>query len=148
MSLLPLGEKSEPLCATHSEGGQRVLESLLEGEKLQYRLVDRRVETYATLVRTYGVIVLDAPSHVVAHLAFVVDPADTEREYPVGDAEAFNEIVALKLGILVVGILDGGDHLLHRLDILRLVGEATLEIGEYFCCFHSVRLNVGKTNFC
>ena len=83
-----------------------------------------------------AVVVLDAVAHVVLHTAFVVDPRHAEREYAVGDAEAFDQVVAVELGMLVVGIFDGGDYFLHGLEVFRFVGKTPTEVVEHFGCFH------------
>ena len=79
---------------------------------------------------------LDAVAHVVVHLAFVVDPADAEGEDAVGDAKTLDEVFGLKLRVFVIDVLDGANDLFHGLEILRLVGESTAQVGHHFSCFH------------
>ena len=96
------------------------------------------METDTTLVRANGIVVLHTVAHVVVDLALVVDPRHAERENPVGNAKALDEIVALELGILVVNILDGAQHLVHCLDVLGLIGKTTLQVVNHFYCFHTL----------
>ena len=129
-------EVGAALCATHCKGGQRVLEGLLEGKELEDGGVDGAVETNASLVGADGIVVLDAIAHIVAHLTLVIDPGNTEAEDAIGNAESLYQVVALEFGVLVVGVLDGGQNLFNCLDVFRLVGEAATEVVDYIFCFH------------
>ena len=94
------------------------------------------METQAALVGANGIVVLHAVTHVCAHVAFVIDPVDTELDDAVGDAQTLDEVGFLKLRMLVVFILDRSEHLAHSLDVLRLIGKLLLQFSYYFGCFH------------
>ncbi len=72
---LALGiEIRAPLAAAHRERGQGVLERLLEGEKLEDRLVHRRMEAQPALVGPDGGTMLDAVAAINMHRATVIEP--------------------------------------------------------------------------
>ena len=64
------------------------------------------MEADSSLVRTYGIVVLDAVAHIVVHLSFIVYPRHAERDDAVGQTKPLNQIVTFKFGMLVVDILD------------------------------------------
>ena len=66
------------------------------------------MEADSSLVRTNRVVVLHAIAHIVLYATLVVHPRYTERENPVGYAQALNQIISFKLGMLIVGIFNGG----------------------------------------
>ena len=133
-------EVGTALGTAHGQRGERVLEGLLEGEELQDTEVHRLVVAQTAFVRADGVVVLDAVAHVGLNLALVVGPGDAELDDSIGDAEALHEIVFLKFGVLVVLFFDGGEHLAHCLDVLRLIGESSFQILYYLCCVHNCLL--------
>ena len=71
------------LCTADGQAGQAVFEDLLEAEKLDDALVDRRMEAQAALVRADGVVELDAKAAVDVDTAAVVCPRDAELDDPV-----------------------------------------------------------------
>ena len=88
------------------------------------------------LVGADGVVVLHAVAHVGLHVAAVVDPSDAKLHQTVGNAEALDEVGLFKLGMLVILLLDGAQHLTHSLNILRLVRESLFQTLHHFCSFH------------
>ena len=65
LSLFPFGSKSDPpLPPPIGQGGERVLEDLLEGEELQDAEVDRGMETQAAFVGADRAVHLDAEAAV------------------------------------------------------------------------------------
>jgi hypothetical protein len=58
------------------QSGQRILEDLLEPEKLDNREVDCGVETQSSFVWSKGAVELHAVATVDLHFAFVVHPRD------------------------------------------------------------------------
>ena len=124
------------LGSSHGQGGERVLESLLEGKELQDAQIHRLVVAQAAFVGTYGVVVLYAVAHVGAHVAGVVGPRDAELQYAVGDAEALYEVGSLEFGVQVVLVLNGCQDLRHCLYVLRLSGKTLFQIFNYVSCFH------------
>ena len=107
---LALGvEVGAALAAAHGQGGQCVLEGLLEGQELQDGQVDRRVKAQAALVGTDGGTVLDPPGTVDLDFALVVDPADAELDDAVGLDETFQKAVACVVGVF----LEEGPEAVH-----------------------------------
>ena len=103
---LALGvEVGAALAAAHGEGGERVLEDLLEGEELEDAEVDRGMEAQAALVGADGAVHLDAEAAVDLYLALVVDPGDAEHDDALGHADALEDLGLAVLGVLVE---DGG----------------------------------------
>ena len=86
------------------------------------------METYTALVGADGVVVLYAVTSVYLYVAVIVNPCHTECEHAVGDAESLDKVVCLELGVLVVLLFNRVKHLLHCLEILRLVGESILQV--------------------
>ena len=126
---LALGvEVRTALGTAHGECCERVLKRLLKCEELKYRLVDRRVEPYTTLVRANGIVVLHTISHVILYATLVVNPCHPERENPVGDTQTFDKVISFKLGMFVIYVFNCGYYLLHCLEILRLIWKAPFQI--------------------
>ena len=94
------------------------------------------METYTSLVRTDGVVVLNTIAHIRAHLALIVDPGYAEAVDSVRDTEAFDQIDVFKRRIFIVDILDGFYNFFYSLQILRLIGKPSLHLGKELCCFH------------
>ena len=108
------------LATTHRKSREGILEGLLEAEELERREVHRVVETRTTLVRANGIVELYAVTEVDLDLTLVVYPGDTEGEDTVGLDEALDDLVLLKLWMLVVNVLDRKEDLTDSLDELRL----------------------------
>ena len=81
------------------------------------------METNSALVRTDGVVVLDAVTHISLHIAFVVDPVDTELNHSVWYTQTLDEVVAVEFRMFVVLLLNGPKYLGNGLDVLRLSGK-------------------------
>src|SRR5690554_942298 len=71
-------EVGASLARAHRQGGECILEGLLESQKLENGHVDRRVETNAALVRTNGRVVLDAITAINTHLTGIIYPRHTK----------------------------------------------------------------------
>ena len=99
--------------------------------------------TQTAFVRANGVVVLDTVTHVGLYLTLIVNPCDTEFANTIGDAKALNQISLFKLWVLVILLLDSGKNLRNCLDVLRLIGEALLQLLYNFCCIHNL-----NTFFC
>jgi hypothetical protein len=69
-------------------------------------------------------------THVGLHVALVVGPRDAELIYAIRDAEAFDEVDLVELGVLVVLFFDGAEHLFDCLMILRFTGETALQVFQ------------------
>jgi hypothetical protein len=105
-------EVGAALATAHRQRGQRVLEGLLEGQELEDRQVDRRVEADAALVGADGRGVLDAVAAIDLHLTMVVDPRDAEHDDALGFDQAVEQAV---LGVFA-GMYAKGDEG-HRLSM-------------------------------
>ena len=78
------------------------------------------VKACTTLVRANGIVELYAVTEVNLYLTLVVYPGDTEGEDTIGLDEALDDLVLLKLWMLVVNVLDRKEDLTDSLDELRL----------------------------
>jgi hypothetical protein len=104
----PLRVEIRPaLGPTDGQGGQRVLEDLLEREELEQPQIHGRVEAEPTLVGTDRAAHLHAEAPVELDLAAVVDPRDSEDDDPLGLRHAFQDLVRLKLGVFIENGLQG-----------------------------------------
>ena len=108
------------LAAAHGQGGQAVLEGLLEAEELQDALIDRRMEAQAALVGADGAVELDAEAAVDADLAAVVHPGDGELNEALRLHKTLDYAVLLIFGVLLHDALEALEDLEHRLVKLRL----------------------------
>ena len=138
-------EVGTALCTTHRQRGKRVLECLFKCEKLQDSEIYRLMESYASLIRAYHVVVLHAVTHVGLHVALVVYPRHTEGDYSVRNAEALDKVGAVKLRMLVILFFYCCQYLTYGLDILRLVRESLFEVLNYICGYHKLFLFIGYT---
>ena len=141
---LALGVKVRAaLAAAHGQGGEAVLEHLLEAEELEDALVDGGMEAQAALVGADGAVELDAVAAVDLHLALVVHPGHTEGDDPLGLHQALDQAGLLVLGVLFHQGLDALQHLDHRLQELGLVGvapgQALVDALQIFVRQHSER---------
>ena len=109
------------LAAAHRQAGQRILEGLLEGQELEYALIDGWMKADAPFVRPDRIVVLDAPAALHANIAVIVLPADAKGHHPVwlgNAAQNLLRVVFLLVGNEAENVL--GDFL-HRLDEFGLV---------------------------
>ena len=118
LALATGSEVAAALATAHGQRGEGVLERLLEAEELQDAQVHRRVETQAALVGANGAVELNAIAQVDLHLALVVDPGHAEGGDALGLYDALHDFCFLKLGMLVVHVLDAFKNLAHSLQIL------------------------------
>src|SRR5574344_3056208 len=114
-------EVRDALAAAHREGGEGVLEDLLEREELEGAELDRGVKAEAALVWTDRAVHLDAVAAVDADDALVVHPRNAEHDHALGFDHALENRV---LFVLLVGLehgIEGRQHLVNGLDELRLI---------------------------
>jgi hypothetical protein len=90
----------------HRQCGECVLEGLFKSEELQYRQVDRGVESQAALVRADSAVELHAVTDVYMNFAVVVCPGHTEGDDPFRFYQTFYNLGLLKFGMLIVDILN------------------------------------------
>ena len=126
-------EVGAALSAAHREGGEGVLEDLLEAEELEDGGVHAGMEAEAALVRSDRVVELEAEAAVDLNLAGVVLPGDAEGELALRLHEALEDAVRLELRVAVQGGRQGGQHFVNGLEELRLVRVAGRDFGHDFC---------------
>src|SRR5690606_18643129 len=98
---LALGvEVRAALASAHRQAGERILERLLESEKLEHALINARMEAKPALVGPDRVVVLDPATTLDSHIASIVLPADTKRYDAVGLCDAAQNLRRL-VGLLV-----------------------------------------------
>ena len=134
------GEVAAALCAAHRKGGECVFECLLEAQELENGKVYRSVEADTAFVRADGVVELHTVADVVLYFALVVDPCHAEGNYAVRLNHAFDDFVALELGVLVVDVLYRHKHFFHCLQVLFFAGVLGFEGSHDTVNIHSVFL--------
>ena len=117
------------LAAAHGQGGQAVLEGLLEAEELQDALVDRRMEAQTALVGADGAVELDAVAAVHLDLALIIDPGHTEGDDALGLDQTLDQA-----GLLVLGML-----LHHGLDAPEPRAQPAGTQARWHCAFPDLR---------
>ena len=85
------------------------------------------METQTSLIGTDSVIKLNAIAGIDLHIALIIDPHNLECKLAVRLYDALGDAVCLKFGMLVVGLLNGGQHLSHGLQVLVLARMTALE---------------------
>src|SRR5690606_24478252 len=120
------------LAAAHRQRGERVLEGLLEGQELEDRQVDRRMETHAALERTDRRTVLHTPGAIDLHLAAVVDPAHAELDHAFGLDQPLDQAVLSVLGKPLEERPQAGRDFLYRLQELGLAWIAAFDPRQKF----------------
>jgi len=108
------------LGTAHGQGGQAVLEDLLETEELDDAQVDGGVQAQSALVGSDGGAVLDAETAVNLDLALVIHPRDAEDDLALRldhavENAGFNEVRAT-----VDDCFEGFENLGHGLNEFRL----------------------------
>jgi hypothetical protein len=125
---LALGvEVAAALATAHGQGGQAVLEGLLEAQELQDAEVHAGVETQTALVGSDGAVELDAEAAVHLRVALVIHPWHAEDDGALGLHHTLQEHFALVLGVR----LDERDHhfghFMHGLKEFRLIAIALFD---------------------
>ncbi len=92
-------EVRSALAAAHGQGGQRVLEDLLETEELEDAEVDGGVEAETALVGADGRVELDAEALVDLDLAAIVHPRYAEHDDPLRFDDALENPMIEVLGV-------------------------------------------------
>ncbi len=96
------------------------------------------METQSAFVRADGAVELYAVADVHLHLAFVVDPGHAEGGDALGFHDALHDLCLLKFGMLVVDVLDRGQHFSHGLQELGLTWMLLLQILHNFFNVHKL----------
>ena len=115
-------EVGAALAAAHRQGGEGVLEHLLEGQELKDAEIDRRVEPQAALVGSDGAVHLDAESPVDLNLTLVVDPGHPEQDDPLRLDDALENLAGAVLRMPFEHHRQGVGHLFDGLQKLGFVG--------------------------
>ena len=112
-------EVAAALAAAHRQPGERVLERLLEAEKLEDPQGDGGVEAQAALVGADGAVQLHAEALVDLDLTLVVDPGDPEHDGALGLDDALEDL----------GLSVGRRRLDNRHDGLDDLPDGLVELG-------------------
>jgi hypothetical protein len=89
------------LGAAEGKAGQRVLEDLLEAEKLDDAGIDVGVKAQATLVRPESGVKLDPVALVDLDGALIINPRHAEKDLPLRLDNALNNVMFLVLWIAI-----------------------------------------------
>ena len=142
---LALGiEVRAALASAHGQGGQRVLEDLLEGEKLEDSKIDRGMEAQSALVGPDGAVHLDAEAAVDLHVAVVVKPWHAEHDDALRLHHALKNAGRTEFRMFIEDGAQGFQNLLHGLMELRFGGILRLHLGKYFFDVASRILESGR----
>src|SRR5690606_9332820 len=118
------------LAAAHGQGGQRVLEYLLEGQELEHAQVDRGVETQAALVRADSAVHLHAVAAVDVNLAVIVHPRHAEHDDPLRLDQALDDARLEVLGVFFQERPQSGQYLFGCLVEFGLVWIAQRQVRQ------------------
>src|SRR5690554_742166 len=128
---LALGvEVRAALAAAHGQGGQRVLEYLLEGQELEHAQVDRGVETQAALVRADSAVHLHAVAAVDVNLTVIIHPRHAEHDDPLGLDQALDDARLEVLGVFFQERPQSRQYLFGCLVEFGLVWIAQLQVRQ------------------
>ena len=135
-------EVGAALAAAHREGGQAVLEALLEAEELDNRSVNRGMQTQAALVGADRGVELNAEAAVYANLALIVNPRNTEHEHALRLYDALHDAVLLQLGASFYDRLQALEDFVNCLLKLRLV-----RVALFDSLVNALQIGIGKCHF-
>ena len=99
------------------------------------------MQTYAALVRTYGVVELNAKAAVNVRHAFIVRPGNAKHYLAVGFYDALEYGVAAIFGVLVYNAFQTFEHFLCRLPEFGLPGIACVEFLHCFAYIRHIELS-------
>ena len=120
---LALGiEVGTALAAAHGQRGERVLEDLFKGQKLQDAEIDGGVEAQAALVGADGAVHLDAEAAVDLDVALVIEPWHAEHEHALGFGDALKNPGGDVLGVSLQHKAQRLEHFLYSLVKFRFRG--------------------------
>ena len=114
--------------AAHRECRERILQHLLEGEKLENSKIHRRVKAQASLVRPNRAVHLDPEAAIDVHAALIVLPGDAKHHDPFRLDHPLENARAAILGTALQHEIDRLDDLLHGLVKFGLGRVLRLEI--------------------
>ena len=123
-------EVGAALAAADRQAGQRVLEGLLEAEKLDDAEIDRWVEAHPALVGAQRRVELHPEAAVDVDFAAVVHPRHPEDDLPLRLAEALDQGVRGVLRPLGDDPAEALEDLAHGLMEFQLAGVALQDLGK------------------
>ena len=97
------------------------------------------MESQTALVGTDGVVELHAIARIDLYLAQIIDPGHLKGKLTIRFNDALSDLVRLELGVLIVGLLHGGQYLAHGLQILAFARMTLLELQHQFLHVHSCK---------
>src|SRR5690606_14810656 len=103
------------LAAADGHPGQRILEGLLEAQKLDDAEIDGGMEPQAALVRAQRRIELNAKTAVDLHLALIIHPGNTKDDLPLWLADTLDQTVIGIFGMLGNDASEALENLAHGL---------------------------------
>ena len=118
------------LTPAQRQAGERILEGLLESQKLEHAFVYARMKADPTLVWSDGIVVLHSPATLDANILIVILPADPETYDTIGFRDPAQD---LRLVILFL-VLDETVDVLR--DLLDCLNELFLPWIALFHAFH------------
>ena len=129
---LALGvEVRAALAAAHGEGGQAVLEGLLEAEELDDADIYVGSKSQTALVGSDSRVELNSETAVNLELAVVVYPGNTENDLPLGLDHSVDNARLYEIGPLLYNGLDALEDLVNGLQELGLTLIALLDLRKH-----------------
>ena len=95
------------------------------------------MEAQAALVRTNGAVELHTVADIHLYLALIVNPWHAEHVHALRLYEALDDVSFLKLGMLVVDILDRVKYFFHGLQKFCLARMLAFKLLKNFFNLHS-----------
>ena len=92
------------------------------------------MEPDSPLIRANGIVVLHAITHIVSHVAVVVDPRNPETDDSVGNTQPFKQVDLFECRITVVDIGYRVDNFFNCLQIFRLMRKPSAQF--LYKCFY------------
>ena len=125
-------EVRSALASTHRKRGQGVLEDLLEPKEFEDSQIDTRMEAETALVGTDRTIHLDPEATIYVDLTGVIDPGDTEHDYPFGFNHPFQDLGLANLQVVVEDRIDRLDDFVDRLVEFGFTGKPSTSYMRFF----------------
>ncbi len=116
------------LSAAHWQGSERIFKNLLKAEEFHDAQINRRVETKAAFVRTYGGIELYAVSAVYMNNTLVIRPWHAKFDNAFRLNKAFDNPVLFPLGMLVDNKLQRFKNLTNSLQKFALMAVTSFNL--------------------
>ena len=128
------------LAAAHGKGGERVLQDLLEAQKLDNGKIHAGMEAKPAFIRTDGTVILYPVAAVNMDFSVIVNPGNTEFDDALGLNKALKQTGLFPFGMLVNHQFERLENLSDSLQKLGLMGIAFFYLGidtlEIIVCKH------------